>query len=332
MGDFVYNSNEFEYLLTTEGRVIPEIDNNNELEYQYYIKDHLGNNRVVFNDDGIILQANCYYPFGMEMEGLFSNIPVLNENKYLYNGKEFQDDFELEWYDYGARFYDAQIARFHILDPLAEKYSFQSPFVYAENNPIRFVDYNGEGPWDFLKALGSSITASITVGFQAGAEVKAARRPAVSAHINFGSKDLIGVREGSFSHIAQEDSPTRYGHSLGFGGFGTSTVAEVVKTTEVGTETIYTPEGGVEVATEFEVERGTKTISASVFGIAAETTETAEIKTNKRTGQKETSTTDPELSTVSVDVGSKLDIKASVIVGVDISIDVGKIVKAFDEF
>jgi RHS repeat-associated protein len=65
------------------------------------------------------------------------------KNDYLYNGKELQYDFGLGWYDYGARFYDAVVGRFHTLDPLSEKYSFQSPFVYGANNPIRFVDWMG---------------------------------------------------------------------------------------------------------------------------------------------------------------------------------------------
>jgi RHS repeat-associated protein len=69
-------------------------------------------------------------------------------NEYLYNGKMMQDEMGLGWLDYGARFYDPVLGRFHSLDQLSEKFSFQSPYCYAANNPIRFIDKNGRGPED----------------------------------------------------------------------------------------------------------------------------------------------------------------------------------------
>ena len=64
-------------------------------------------------------------------------------DKYLYNGKELQEDLGLQWYDYGFRFYDAAIGRFFSIDPLSESNIIQSPFVYAANNPVNLIDFLG---------------------------------------------------------------------------------------------------------------------------------------------------------------------------------------------
>lgn len=110
--------------------------------YHYYLKDHLGNNRLVVNQIDSVVQQTDYYPFGMPFNE-YSNV----DNKYLYNGKEMQEDAIgnglLDWYDYGARMYDPALGRWHSIDPLAEKYIRWSPYHYVLNNPLKDIDPDG---------------------------------------------------------------------------------------------------------------------------------------------------------------------------------------------
>jgi RHS repeat-associated protein len=106
----------------------------------YYLKDHLGNIRVTVNASGGVENADDYYPFGMQMEG--RSLAGSADGRFKYNGKELDNETGL--LHYGNRDHDPRIGRFVKVDQFAEKYPGLSPYSYAANNPMYFVDINGD--------------------------------------------------------------------------------------------------------------------------------------------------------------------------------------------
>ncbi len=107
--------------------------------YYFYLTDHLGNNRVVANSSGRIVQSTHYYPFGMS----FAKGTITSSQPYKYNGKELDTDRGLNLYDYGARLYDPAIGRFTTVDPSAESYYDSGAYSYVGNSPIMRIDPTG---------------------------------------------------------------------------------------------------------------------------------------------------------------------------------------------
>ena len=132
-GNVVYENGAQKLLITEEGYITLS-DN----KYHYYLKDHQGNNRVVINQSGAVEETNHYYLFG----GVFAS--STSTQPYKYNSKEYDTKKGLNWYDYGARHYDAVLGRFMTVDPLAEKYYSESLYTYCYSNPINCIDPNGK--------------------------------------------------------------------------------------------------------------------------------------------------------------------------------------------
>ncbi|WP_139325575.1 RHS repeat domain-containing protein [Belliella pelovolcani] len=95
-----------------------------------------------------VIQETHYDPWGLELTGLGFQASGMKVNRYLYNGKEYVDDLNLNIYDYGARGYDPAIGRWSVVDPKAHLMPSWSPYSFGFNNPLRFIDPDGQFPID----------------------------------------------------------------------------------------------------------------------------------------------------------------------------------------
>jgi RHS repeat-associated protein len=153
---FQYANTVLQFFPHTEGYVNYDAG---VYKYVFNYTDHLGNVRVSYTKDNntglpVIMEQNHYYPFGLKHTNYNTTVLKLRGGepvsafiipyKYKYNGKELQDEFGLNLYDYEARNYDATIGRWMNIDSHSENYYSISSYVSFVNNPISFVDPTGE--------------------------------------------------------------------------------------------------------------------------------------------------------------------------------------------
>jgi len=173
-GNIIYENNILKMILVDGGY----IENN---QYHFYLSDHLVNNRVVANATGTPVQKNHYYPFGMA----FAETLATEQGKqpYKFGGKELDQMHGLNHYDFSARYNDG--VRFTTVDPRAEDFYNWSPYMYSYNNPIRFIDPDGEGP------------GNIILGF-----VKGYNKAVLSANMPISSNSTIGRLVGVVNTVS----------------------------------------------------------------------------------------------------------------------------------
>ncbi|MEW7279214.1 RHS repeat-associated core domain-containing protein [Aquimarina sp. 2201CG1-2-11] len=181
-GGYIYKNGNLEYFGTSEGYVTPE---NGGYQYVYQFKDHLQNVRLSYTDadnngtidpNTEIISEKNYYPFGLTHKGYNGNVSSLgNSTAQLrgFGGKEEQNELGLGWIDITARNYDPALGRWMNLDPLAEQMRRHSPYNYAFDNPIYFIDPDGMKPfggWNPISGIGEGIASAVATAINDAAE------------------------------------------------------------------------------------------------------------------------------------------------------------------
>jgi len=135
----------------------------------YFLKDHLGSIRASVQDTSTapVVGYDDYDPWGYILAGRssissgWSSQAGIIKNKFT--GKEWDDEFGVNWNYFGARYYDPLTGRWMVVDPLAQKYPSLSPYSYAANNPIIIYDPDGR----VLKYIGSKTEISLLKSYVA---------------------------------------------------------------------------------------------------------------------------------------------------------------------
>lgn len=172
--------------------------------YTYFKTDHLGNTRAVLAavwdeaSNGYAMnveQATDYYPFGLAHE-----LNDLGVNRYLFSGKELQDVSLgslglLGMYDFGSRYYNPYLGRWFGIDPALQ---LTNPYIYCGNNPLMFVDPDGEFAWFIPVIIGAIIGG--TSGYMIG-QANGASGWNMAAYI-FGGALLGGASGGAGAGVS----------------------------------------------------------------------------------------------------------------------------------
>ena len=130
---------------TSEGRMTKTYTIRRGQDRHFYLKDHLGSVRVTVDEEGEPLGFDDYYPYGLQMPTRSSNTANPND-RYKFTGHEKDTEAGLNVIYAGARYLDPVLGMWYSIDPLSDQYPGISPYNYALNNPVFFLDPTGKFP------------------------------------------------------------------------------------------------------------------------------------------------------------------------------------------
>jgi RHS repeat-associated protein len=296
-GGYVYENNVLQFFPTSEGYVT--LDGNN-YRYVYQYRDHLDNIRLSYSDgDGNgtisqseIIEENNYYPYGLKMQGFNTNVSSLGNSvaqRYMFGGKEFDDSFNetLNTYDFGARNYDPALGRWMNIDPLAEQMRRHSPYNYAFNNPIFFIDSDGMAPncpdGDCVKKTVQANQISISFNESRGTDI--IQQTEVSNTIIYNEDgDVIQTIDETKITTSDVDSDGNISETSTI-----STTSSIRTKNEDGTFTRFDAIGGSQTKNSKETSKELQSIVKNVSEFKKETgISPIQAISNKRKGQNKT--------------------------------------------
>jgi len=141
LGGMIFESNVLQHVATEEGRVRLE---SGQWRYDYFLKDHLGNVRVMLNDIATPLEETHYYPFGLTQRGISTRqTGSLHNKEKTFQNQQIDEDLDLNWVQFKYRNHDPQIGRFIEIDPLSEDYVYNSTYAFSENAVTGDVELEG---------------------------------------------------------------------------------------------------------------------------------------------------------------------------------------------
>jgi RHS repeat-associated protein len=159
---------------------------NSDTVIRYQYDNHLGSACMELNEDAEIISYEEYYPFGTASYCAMNSSIEVSMKRYRFCGKERDEETGL--YYYGARYYAAWICRFVSVDPLASKYPQYAPYVYCADNPVKFVDPNGESI-DISQTVNDDGKKVVNINFKAKLNNKSGK--AISKEEMAGYKERI---------------------------------------------------------------------------------------------------------------------------------------------